>query len=39
MLHRFIKKLSLVHSQLAAAPNYKLAGPDVDDIVRLVSEL
>jgi hypothetical protein len=38
-LDRFIKKLALVHSQLVAAPNYKLAKADVDEMVRLVSEL
>jgi hypothetical protein len=38
-LDRFIKKLALVHSQLVAAPNYKLSKPDVDEMIRLVSEL
>jgi hypothetical protein len=38
-LDRFTRKLSLLHSQLAAASNYKLAKPDVDEIVRLVGDL
>ena len=38
-LDSFIKKLSLVHSQLTAVPNYKLAKPDVDEIIRLVASL
>jgi hypothetical protein len=37
VLDKFIKKLSLVHSQLSAAPSYKLAKADVDEIVRLVT--
>ena len=38
-LDQFIKKLSLVHSQLTAAPNYKLAKADVEEMIRLVSSL
>ena len=38
-LDAWIKKLSLVHSQLTAVPNYKLAKPDVDEIIRLVGSL
>lgn len=38
-LDHLIKKLSLLHSQLTAAPNYKLAKADVDEMIRLVSNL
>lgn len=38
-LDHLIKKLSLLHSQLTAAPNYKLAKADVEEMIRLVSNL
>jgi hypothetical protein len=38
-LDRFIAKLSLVHSQLTAVPNYRLARPDIEEIVKLVTAL
>lgn len=38
-LDKSIKKLSLVHSQMTACPNYKLAKPDIDEIVRLISNI
>ena len=38
-LDQLIKKLSLLHSQLTAAPNYKLAKADVDEMIRLVQNL
>lgn len=39
VLDRQIKKLSLLHSQLSAAPQYKLAKTDVDEILRLISTI
>lgn len=38
-LDGYVKKLSLLHSQLTAAPKYKLSKNDVAEIVRLVSTL
>jgi hypothetical protein len=38
-LDRFIGKLSLVHSQLTAVPNYRLTRPDIEEIVKLVTAL
>ena len=38
-LDHFIKKLSLLHSQLTAVPNYKLAKADVEEVIRLVTSL
>ena len=38
-LDKYIKQLSLVHSQLTAAPSYKLEKQDVDELLSLVQTL
>jgi hypothetical protein len=38
-LDTFIRKLSLVHSQLTAVPNYRLARADIEEIVKVVTAL
>lgn len=38
-LDNLIKKLSLLHSQLTAAPSYKLAKQDVEEMIRLITNI
>ena len=38
ILDHLIKKLSLVHSQLTAAPQYKLEKAEVEEVLRLLWE-
>lgn len=35
----YIKRLSLLHSQLTAVPKYKLAKPEIDELLRLVANI